>query len=126
MLVIDGAHFDELVRKAVAGDIGQLHKDVEGAIVWVEPYAATLQPVVDSGVDFLRRAGAVRVVVLPRATADEQLPAEQVRQAAEAFATGPALVRQVAEDLAMALSIPDWQKARALEVVSKRLDGVGL
>jgi hypothetical protein len=126
LLVLDGAHFDELVRKARAGDLEQVRHDVTGGIVWVQPYAATLQPLVDAGVAALHEAGAIRVVVLPRETGDRELPKEQVEQAAAAFVGGAGQVRAVVAELLRDAKVDDATRERASELVDQYLTEQGL
>ena len=124
--VLDGAHFDALLRKVKADDLEQVRQDVAGGIVWVEPYAATLQPSVDTGVAVLKQCGAARVVVLPPADAARDLPQAAVEQATRAFTSAPAMVREVAAELLTAANAPPHVRTRAAELVDEYLMGAGL
>ncbi len=126
LLVIDGAHFDALLGKIKADDLEQVRQDVTGGIVWVEPYAATLQPSVDAGVAKLKQLGAARVVVLPPADANRELPQAVVEQATRAFVSAPAMVREVAAELLMGANAPEHVRTRAVELVDEYLTGAGL
>jgi hypothetical protein len=101
-------------------------RDVHGAIVWYEPLADATDAEVAKVVNQLREAGALKVVVLPRVTADQELPQQQVEQAAAAFSGGAAQARAVAAELIVAAQV-DAETARAAgELVERYLVEAGL
>jgi hypothetical protein len=118
LLVIDGA---SQLWKAQHGEL-----DAHGAIVWYEPPGDSTDAAVAKVVEELKAAGAVKVVVLPHAAVDSELPREQVEQAAAAFSGGAAQARKVALELIEAARVDAGVKLGAAALVDRYLSEVGL
>jgi hypothetical protein len=104
----------------------QMAVDLPGAIVWIEPPAEMPDAEVQRVVADVKRVGAARVVVLPRESADRDLPSDEVQQAAEAFRAAPAMVRDVAAELLAAARVDEAVRKRAEQIVDEYLTGAGL